>query len=488
MGIPERDVIRVRGIERVFDRRKVLFVLLLQLAMALMAISSVNVAIPSIEIGLGASPADVQWVLAGYALLFGIVLVPAGRSGDVLGRGTFFVIGIGLYAAASLACMLAPDPLVLNLARFTQGLGAGIASPQVTGMIQQYYHGHGRARAFALFGVVVSASVAVGPVITGLLIEATGPEFGWRAMFALNALMGATTVLLAIRWFPFETERSRRLTASAGSPRERIDLDPVGALILAGGIVAIMLPFILRSQAGWYLLPIALVLLMLWIQWEVRYKSRGHQPMVDLDLFTYSSFTYQTVISGIMFLGITSVFVVLAMFLQTGLGVSAFHSSLVGFPNAVISAIFAMVAGRHALRRGRTVVVTALLLMISGILGSILVVFLMGHGAVSYWWLMLPLSVMGIGQGAMGSANQTLAVVDIPAADGGVAGGVKQTVERVGTAIGNAIVTAIVFAFVASGWSQAIMAAYGMITLILLVALSVAIVDRVRHGAGVKGY
>lgn len=488
MSKAERDVIRVRGVDRVFNRNKILLVLLIQLAMSMMAISSMNVAIPSIEAGLGASPADVQWVLSGYALLFGIALVPAGRAGDVMGRGSWFVVGIVVYTVAAAACALAPDPAVLNLARFAQGLGAGLATPQVTGMIQQFYQGQGRAKAFAMFGLVVSASVAVGPIITGFLIQLTGPAMGWRVMFVLNVLMGITTVILALAWFPFETERTRRFSAASGEERPKIDLDPVGALLLSSAVVAIMLPFILRTDWGWVLIPVGIVLVLFWLRWEIHYKASGREPMVDLDMFTISSFTFQTAISGTMFLGSTSMFVVLAMFLQTGNGVSALNSSLVGLPNAIVSAIFAIVAGRYALSRGRNVVMYSLIAMIIGVAGSILVVFLMDQNGISFWWLMVPLVLVGVGQGSMGSANQTLAVVEIPVSDGGVAGGVKQTVERVATAVGNAIVTAILFMTVASGWAEAMMAAYGLIGIILVLALVLAVIDRVRHGAGVAGY
>src|SRR5699024_6137176 len=114
---------------------------------------------------------------------FGVALIPAGRAGDVLGRGSLFVVGAAIFTLASLACELAPNPLVLNLARIVQGLGAGVLAPQVTGMIQQYFHGGGRARAFALFGVVIAGSVAVGPILAGAVIELVGPETGWRWAF-----------------------------------------------------------------------------------------------------------------------------------------------------------------------------------------------------------------------------------------------------------------------------------------------------------------
>ena len=209
------NLIRVEGTDRVFRRGRILIVLLIPIAMALVAVSSINVALPSISSGLGATDTDLQWVLSGYALTFGISLVPAGRAGDVLGRGAFFVIGLLLFSVASLACSLAPTPEFLNVARFAQGIGAGLYNPQTMGMIQQYWRGMERARAFALFGMVVAVSVAVGPVLAGFIIQAFGPEIGWRASFLINFPLGLIGCVLALRWFPFGKERQRRAAKKA---------------------------------------------------------------------------------------------------------------------------------------------------------------------------------------------------------------------------------------------------------------------------------
>ena len=204
------DAIRVPGTDRVFNRQLMLVPLLAILAMTMMAISSINVALPSIELSIGASEADLQWLLSGYALAFGIVLVASGRLGDVFGRSTYFVIGVALFTLGSLGCSLAHTPALLNGMRLLQGVGAGVSSPQVNGMILQYFSGRRRARAFALFGVVVSASVAIAPSITGLLIDWLGPDWGWRASFLWNVPIGLITVGLAARWLPFGAERGRR--------------------------------------------------------------------------------------------------------------------------------------------------------------------------------------------------------------------------------------------------------------------------------------
>lgn len=495
------DLIRVEGTDRLFRRSRILIVLLIPIAMALVAVSSINVALPTISEGLGATDSDLQWVLAGYALTFGISLVPAGRAGDVLGRGTFFVLGLAVFSLASLACGLAPTPLFLNIARFAQGVGAGLYNPQTMGMIQQYWKGMDRARAFALFGMVVAFSVAVGPVLAGVIIESFGPEIGWRATFLINFPLGVLGCVLAFAWFPFGKERKRRAArrakrlarrtpADGATPallRERVDLDPVGSLLLALAVLAVMLPFMSRGSALlWLIVPLGLVLLVLWTRWERWYKARGRDPMVDLTLFSFPSFSNGTAVGGTFFLGSTSIFVVVALYLQNGLGVGALETGLVGLPNAVVSAFASMWSGRRVLARGRGIIVGSLVLVMVGALLSIGVVLLVESAGISYWWLALTLMIPGIGQGALGSANQTLSLVDVPPHQGGTAGGVKSTAERIGTAIGTAMITGIFFGVVASAtWAWGFAAAFLAICACLLVSLAFAVRDRRVSGEGV---
>lgn len=470
------NIVHVAGTNRTFHRYRILFVLLLPLSMSLMALSAVNVALPTIEVGLGATPGDLQWILAGYALALGVSLIPAGRAGDVLGRGSWFVAGLILFVGASLACGLAPTPAFLNLARIVQGLGAGIYSPQITGMIQQYFTGPGRAKAFALFGLVISASVAVGPVLTGAIIQALGSADGWRWAFFIYIPIGVLAAVLAVVWFPFETERLRR---RGTGPNARLDLDPVGSLLLTAAIVALMYPFMAHAAWAWALLPLSPLLGWAWTRWERRYATGGHEPIVDMGLFGFRSFRNGIFVSGAMFVGVASTFAVLALYLQLGRGVSALAVGLLGLPNAVLSAVASVWTVRFVLTSGRRLVVAMLGLMALGTLLSIAVVV---TGAP--WWLLgATLSLNGFGMGAVGSANQTLSLQDVPPEHGGTAGGIKQTVERIGAALGNALVTGVFFGVVAHGWEVAFASAFLVIAACLLGALALAVLDERQHRA-----
>lgn len=197
----------VPGSPRIYDRRQLLAVLLIPLMMALVQVSSVNNALPALTQALGSSPSEVQWVLSGYTLAIGVILVPAGRLGDIFGRSSLFMIGLVLFTLASLAAGLAQTTMTLNILRVFQGLGAGILSPQTTGLIVQYFQGKARTQAFALFGLVVSISVAIGPILSGLLIGWFGNDLGWRGGFAVNVPLGVLGLILGARWLPFGKER-----------------------------------------------------------------------------------------------------------------------------------------------------------------------------------------------------------------------------------------------------------------------------------------
>lgn len=482
MPVNEGDLIHLDGVDRVFNRRRILLVLLIPLAMTLMAISSLNVALSTIESALHSTDSDLQWILSGYALVYGVTLIPSGRLGDLIGRGRIFLIGVAVFSLASFGCAIAWSPGALIFARVSQGIGSGMLAPQITGMITQYFSGQDRARAFALFGVVVSASVAVGPMLTGTIIGFAGEFLGWRASFGINVIFGLLTIWLGMREFPFEMERKRKAAKLSGElQNEKLDLDPFGALLLVTGVLTLMLPFVIKSRPLFLLVIIGVLLITGWVQWEKHYQARGGQPMVDLAIFRYRSFSTQTILSSSQFFASTPTFAIMALYVQQNLGFSALEAALLTLPNAIISGIFAKWSGRYALHIGRTLLVIAFSL----IAGSMICIALMIHVGAPIWWVSVALGVLGAGQGMVGSANQTLALAELPPSVGGTAGGVKQTGERIGTAIGQAIITAVFFGVGAASAQTGVVAAYGVSSTVLLIVVLLAIYDRKLEGPGV---
>ena len=465
-------------------RWKILAVLLTALFMSLVGVSIVNVTLPSIQNALHASQSDIQWVLSGYALTFGVVLVSAGRAGDIMGRGGLFLIGTGIFTLASIAAGMASDPSWLNAARFLQGLGSGLLSPQGIGMIQQYFRDAERGRAFGYLGTMVGFAVAVGPVIGGLLIKLGGPELGWRLTFLINVPMGLLTMLLGFLWFPRPFFSSDSTPAQSPSKRNGSlvrSLDPIGSGLLGLAVLAILFPFMeSRSMPiTWLLLPTGFVLTFIWVKWERRYARLGGSPMVDLSIFSISSFTNGTLIMTLYFLGMTSVWVLVALYVQIGTGKTAFEAGLFGIPAALLSACAANWAGKRVMLYGRKIVIFGLLLGLLGLVLSMLVTFLHEKNMASIWWLLLTLSFVGLAQGSVISPNQTLTLADVPLAYAGSSGAIMQTGQRIGTSIGIAIITAATFASlgISSSWSTAVMVGFGVIFLVVLLTLGVAIKD-----------
>ncbi|MCL1838082.1 MAG: MFS transporter [Propionibacteriaceae bacterium] len=469
----------IPGVTQTFDRRLIFVINMIPLALALLQISSVNVAMPAISNSLGAQSIDIQWVLSGYALAFGILLVPSGRLGDIIGRSSVFTIGLAVFGIASGVCALAPSPILLNIARVFQGIGAGMQGPQTVGMIQQYFQGKGRARAYSLQGLVIAASVAIGPFATGLMINILGSDLGWRIPFALNLPLALIGCALALRWLPFQMERERKRQKQQRI-RRHLDLDPFGALLITGAVVAVMLPFMLTELPTWRfsILLAAVVLVACWLAWERHYANRGNAPMVDLQLFKLRAFSFQTVISTVNFLGTTSIHVVTAMFLQYGLHWDALHAALTGTANAVLSSISALWAGRHVLRLKQNLVVAALAVFNLGIWASFGVIWLAANYDISPWWLAVTSGIAGLGWGGFGASNQTLAMMEVPVSMAGTAGGIKSMSERVATAIGNAVITGVLFSALAyTDWYGATLAANAVISSIAMLALLLAIFD-----------
>ncbi|MFN8048029.1 MAG: MFS transporter [Ancrocorticia sp.] len=459
-------------------RSRVLIVLLAALFLSLITVSIVNVALPSIQQGLGASSTQLQWVLSGYSLAYGVVLVAAGRAGDLLGRSRLFLAGVSLFMVASVVAALAPTALILNLARAVMGIGAGMYSPQVSGLIQQHYRGAERARAFGLFGAVVGSAVAIGPVVGGLVLGALPSDIGWRMTLGINVPFAFIAVVLGYLWLP----RTPRATHKPGTPREHHDLDPFGALLLGASIFLIMLPFMIASDdvRAWWFLPGGLIILAIWLVWERSYANRGRAPMVDLSLFRIRTFTMGASMITVFFAGSTTIWVLIAIFAQNGMGQSPLVSGLLGLPGALVSIYSAPLAGRLVIKWGRKVVVYGLLLNLLGLGLTAWASVLIADGA-SIWLLSLTTLPIGFGGGWITSPNQSLTLRDVPVANGGTAAGIMQTGQRIATAVGTAAVTGIFFHRLPEGYAAALDAGYILIGIFVVVALIIALVDAVTE-------
>ncbi|MFF3611375.1 MFS transporter [Streptomyces sp. NPDC002580] len=453
-------------------RWKALAVCLTAGFISLLDTSIVNVALPSMEHGLAASEAAQSWVVSGYALTFGLVLVPAGRLGDMHGRRQAFLWGLAVFTLASVACGLAPTASWLVLFRLVQGAAAGVVAPQTSGLIQQMFHGGERAKAFGLLGSVIGISTALGPLAGGLLINTVGTDDGWRWVFFVNLPIGLAALAAGLRLLP-------RFPASTGK-REEFDL--LGVLLLGSAVLALMLPLVQEQQwtgrLKWALLPVGALLLAAFWMWERRQGLRGQAPLVDLDLFSLRSFTFGSLISLTYFAGFTTVFFVYSLFLQNTAGYSALAAGVSVLPFAVASAAGAMIGGRLVMRHGRMLVVIGLCAVAVGLLGAVVAVQLVPLENVG-WATALPMVIGGIGSGLTVSPNTTLTLTRVPVHRAGAAGGVLQTGQRIGSAAGIAVVGAVYFAHQANHGHSVTAIQLGLLTAVgfSLVALLLAVAD-----------
>ncbi|MGW0970737.1 MFS transporter [Streptomyces sp. NPDC002516] len=457
-------------------RWKALAVCLTAGFISLLDTSIVNVALPSMEHGLAASEAAQSWVVSGYALTFGLVLVPAGRLGDMRGRRQAFLVGLALFTLASGACGLAPSASWLVLFRLVQGTAAGLVAPQTSGLIQQMFQGAERAKAFGLLGSVIGISTAAGPLVGGVLIDAVGTDDGWRWVFFVNLPIGVAAFAAGLRLLPRFPSTGRRE-----------EFDPFGVLLLGSAVLALMLPLVQEQQwtgrLKWALLPVAALLLIAFWVWEGRQKLRGRAPLVDLDLFALRSFTLGSLISLTYFAGFTTVFFVYSLFLQNTAGYSALAAGLSVLPFAAASAVGAAVGGKLVMRHGRKLVVFGLLAVVVGLLGVVVAVQLVPLSSVG-WATALPMVVGGIGSGLTVSPNTTLTLTRVPVQRAGAAGGVLQTGQRIGSAAGIAVVGAVYFAHQADHERSVTAIQLGLLTAVgmSVIALLLAVADmRVRR-------
>ncbi len=439
---PSADVGAV-GVTRPWRAMSVCFTALF---MTLLDVSVVNVALPSMGHSTDAGPAELQWVVSGYVLAFGLVPVLAGRVGDQFGRRPVFLLGVAGFVVTSALVGLAPNAVVLLAGRFLQGLTGGVINPQVAGFIQELFHGRDRGRAFGALGTLVGVATALGPVIGGLLIGVGGPRFGWRLVFFVNIPIGLVALVLSWRWLPPPRRR-------AGAPAR---LDVVGAGILGTAVLLVMLAAIeygdtRRIDRLLIALP-ALVVVPAFLAWERRMAAQARDPLVDLRLFTIRSYAIGVAVALVFFCAFPALPLVLSLFFQDGLGYSALWSGLSVTPFAVGSAIAAGVSGRLVNRFGRRLTLTALAVLAVGVLVVELSARLLSGpsapGLAAGLLLAPSLFVAGLGSGGVITPNQTLSLAEIDARGGGVAAGMLQTAQRIGSAVGTAVVGAVFFAAV----------------------------------------
>ena len=414
-----------------------LAVLLIANFMNLVDVTIVNVALPSMRDGLGASDAQIEWVVAAYILAFALGLLPFGRLGDIIGRSRMFMWGMVAFTGASALCGLSPSIEFLIGARVLQGLGGAMMAPQVLAIATVSFPPEERGQAFSLFGLTAGLASVCGPILGGILIEAQLFGLDWQPIFLVNVPIGIAALVAG--WF--------LIPRLPGHPA--LSNDFVGIALSAIGLVLVVFPIIEGRAYGWPLwafamLAVGVVFLAAFVVWTGRRARQDLPQLLNHDLITNRDFMFGAMVITIFASGIPGMFMVISLLLQAGFDFTPLQSGLTNLPFSVGVLIASFIAGRFGARYLRSRLATAATLLTIGI-GALHFVIAGVTDVIDPWWFLPPLLVAGIGLGLGFSSLFQLVLRNVPPRDAGAGSGALQAFQQVGGAVGVALVGQIFF-------------------------------------------
>jgi EmrB/QacA subfamily drug resistance transporter len=443
----------------------------------------VNVALPSIQRDLTASPSAIEWVVAGYALTSASLLVTGGRLGDHYGRRKAFSAGLAIFTVTSALCAVAPGAGFLVAARLAQGVGAAVMAPNVLSILGTSYLGEARVKAISIYGMVMGVAAAGGQLLGGVLISANLAGLGWRALFWVNVPVGVAALACARRFVP----ESR--TSAPG----RLDLP--GAALFSTALAAIILALLDGRDQGWPAWswaclaggPVLLVIFAASLRMTVR---RGGQPLLDPAIFAVRSLRAGLTCQVLFWCQQAASYLLLALYLQDGRGLSPLAS---GGVFAVLAAGYLATSLRApalTLRFGRRVVATGAVIAVAGDLALVLAVA-GGTGGYPVAVLLPGLFLLGAGQGLCITPLTTTVLAQAGPATAGSVSGALATAQQVGNAIGVAVTGVIFYGLLSHGYGYPAAYRWSLVQMALLLAgvaaLTLAIPRTVTSaGAGRK--
>jgi len=410
----------------------VLLVLCLGFFMTLLDMTIVNVAIPAVATDLGATLDQVLWVLNGYTLALTVLLVTAGRLGDIYGPRTMFAIGVTIFTLASAWCGLADSPGELIAARVLQGAGAAVLVPQTLTIITRTFPDERVGQALGVWGITSGLATVAGPTLGGLLVT----SLDWRWIFFVNLPVGVAVLGLTLVMIPEQRQVTRR----------RLDLS--GTVIATAVLLALTFGLAEGERYHWghvwsfvsipMLLVAAVVLFAAFLAVQARRQDR--EPLVPFVLFADRNFTLMTVVSAVVGFTIAGLYLLATIYLQAVLGMSALSAGLLLVPGAAVVMVAAPLAGRLTDRSGGRVV-----------LASGLTIYAAGTAAFAWaatvdqaWPYLLPgLVATGLGLAFTFAPVGAIAMRTVPPTIGGAASGLLNTTRQLGAVLGTAVVGAI---------------------------------------------
>ena len=412
-------------------RWKALVVLAVVQGLFVLDLTVVNVSLPTIGRELGLGEVGLVWVVNGYALMAGGLLLLGGRLGDVLGRRKLFLIGVTVFTISSFVAGIAWQPWMLVAARFAQGVGDALAAPAVFGIVATTFHDPGeRATALGVLASLSGVGGTLGIALSGVLNEFTS----WRWVFLVNIPIGVVAILLSLRLVS-----GRLPVPGAGST------DKWGALTLTGGTLALVYGILQAGEEPWTGVPVAgplllaFVLLVLFIVVE----RRSRNPLFPLSFFRNRMRVTACGASLLFGSGFFSMFFLLTLFVREALGWTALETGLGYLPYGVMIVVGAVVSGQLVPRLGaRTVLVSGCAITA---VGFVLLGVLMGSaGTPTYLSAFLPATlVVGLGAGLSLPTLTVGALHEVSEDNAGLASGVQTSATQIGAALGTAVLVVV---------------------------------------------
>lgn len=400
-----------------------LVVLTLSTFMVVLDASVVFIAMPAILADLDGSLSQATWVIAGFILAFIVLLLPAGKVGDIWGRKRLCIAGIAVFTLASVACALAPSMEVLIAARVVQGIGAAMVEPTILALIKRTFP-HGKVGlAFGVQGIAAGVAASVGPSLGGFLTTAAS----WEWIFLINVPIGIVAVIGIVLTLT---------DAPVGDVSRHIDW--VGVLVSAVALSSLVYAIIEGEGSGWdsplilTLFGVATIFLVLFVLVEWRVK----EPLVPLRLFRDRLFSLGNVLRASVEFITLGVFFPLSLFIQVQLGHSAFETGLIFLP-LVIASLFSSPLGGALSDRIDVRLILAPAFALSAV-GVLLVARL--EQDTEWTFFILPLAILGLGLGALYGTTVNVALRNVPGGHTGVAAGVSYAAFLLGSELGIAVV------------------------------------------------
>ncbi|TQR46400.1 MFS transporter [Paenibacillus popilliae] len=407
------------------------------LFMALLDVTIVNVALPTIQKSLNASFSELQWVIDAYALAFAVVLVTSSRLGDIFGRKKVFIIGLVVFSIGSLLCALSGDftfsntsyVTTLNISRAIQGLGASAMMPLSLSIISTEFQGKERGVAFGIWGGVSGLATAVGPLLGGILVE----KVNWQSIFYINIPIGIIGIIVSM-WAIRESreERSSRF------------IDIFGLVTLSVSMFCLVLALMQGNDKGWsspYILTlfgIAVIVLLIFVVGELKIKN----PMIDPRLFKIPSFTGASIAAFCLSAGFYSLFFYITLYLQNFLGFDSLQAGLRILPISALVLLGAPLAGKFTDKFGPKWFIVSALGMLSA--AVFLMTLISSNDKPSDWIVLLPAFIIaGIANGMANPPISTLAMGTVHPSKTGMASGISNVSRQIGTAFGIAFLGAM---------------------------------------------